>query len=156
MEIDWTDPACKVSKYFTVYEAIYLPAWVSLATDLTDDIKEALVNLFEKMDAIREHLNVPLIVHVSFRPEKYNKLVGGAKHSAHMARKENGHLIAACDFHPSYKTMGRSESCTYAKELLQAKVASLGMRMEDNGKDAGWIHLDTAPVPPGGHIFFKP
>ena len=48
IEIDWTKGTSKVSKYFTVYEAVTLHSWNRLANEgdgLTDDVKTQIVKL---------------------------------------------------------------------------------------------------------------
>lgn len=158
--IDWTDPDCRVSKYFTVQEAIGLPGWKRLA-DASDGFgteqQDALVDLFKRMDKVREFLGVPIIVHCAYRPPVYNDLVGGARDSAHMARnigKKKTVLIAACDWHPSYDGIVPEVACEQVKEVLPPLLEQWGLRMEAETTD--WIHLDTKPVPNGGRRVFSP
>lgn len=158
--VDWSNPDCMISKYFTVKNAIYLPRWQRLATEsdsLTQDAKDALIKLFtEVMDPIREIIGKPIKVHVSFRSPEYNVLIGGAKMSIHMARKyENGDLVAACDWSADLgkKTVGAN--CDEIKKILKPHLISLNIRLEDNGNGATWIHVDNRKPGPGGR-FFKP
>lgn len=160
--INWSDGGCKISKHFTVRHALWLPTWKRLAldTELDSDSKEALVNLFEKMDKVRDLLKTQVYVHCAFRPKDYNQLVGGAPKSAHMARKVmiNGQeaLVAACDFHaemPNAQPGG--PSCNLIRGILKPELEYLGMRMEDL-PDSGWVHLDTRPVSHPMFRMFKP
>jgi len=144
--IDWQNDKDKISQYFTVHEAIWLPQWGRLATEkdgLTDEIKNNLVDLFQKMDQAREFFNTSIIVHVSYRPEEYNKLIGGAPMSAHRFGK-------ACDFHVT------GIDCFDArKQILDAnKLEEWDMRMEDNAP-GNWIHLGN-DWQEGKSRFFKP
>ena len=153
--IDWGNPHCKISNYFSVGEAIYLPSWNRLANindGLNDDAKNSLLFMFQKMDQIRELLNVPIIVHVAFRSVAYNCLVKGALNSSHIARATN---IAAVDFHPLLEADNQVEKCNLGRAIIMPDLEYLGLRME-NGDNNPWIHLDCHPLPNGGSRFFKP
>lgn len=155
--IDWTNPSDKVSQYFSVNEAIYLPRWDRMANEtdgLDDNAKTGLVNLFEKMDQIRELLGVPIIVHVGFRSVSYNLLVNGAADSSHIARMlDSGICIAACDFHPLLSGLTQGEKCDKGRVIIEPYLESLGLRIENNPPMAPWIHLDSRPVLNGARIF---
>jgi hypothetical protein len=135
--VDWTDPKSMVSKYFSVHEALYLPTWARLATEddgLTDEIKANLIILCQKMDIARDYFGRSINVHVTFRPLRYNKLIGGAPNSAHAVGK-------ACDFDISGLTCDEAR----AKIMADDKLDEWNMRMEKrDGSD--WIHLDCYPV----------
>jgi len=87
-KIDWTNPNCKISIYFTVGEAIWLDKWKRLANEsdgLTEEIKANIVKFArEKMDKIREKLARPMFVKSWYRPKVYNMMIGGAEFSMHM------------------------------------------------------------------------
>jgi hypothetical protein len=159
--IDWTDPNAEISRYFTVKNAIWLPQWNRLANpeqdSLTQDSKDALVKLFtEVMDPVRELIGKPIKVHVAFRSPEYNVLIGGARMSIHMARKyEDGSLVAACDWSADMGKGSPGANCDELKSILTPKLEELGVRMENNGQGATWIHLDNRKPGPGGR-FFKP
>ena len=142
------DPKEKISNHFTNKEALWLPQWNRMANEqdgLNDDVLSSLKDLFSKMDLVREYFNAPIMVHVTYRPEEYNKLVKGAKNSAHK-------FGMACDFHVS------KMACKDAiqKMLDDKKLEEWGMRCENNGDNPTWIHLDIRDVPPGGNRYFKP
>lgn len=142
--IDWLNPKCKIAKYFTVKEAIWLPSWNRLATPLDgldNSVKENLVYLFEKMDILRDYLGTPIIVHVAYRPSKYNEEIGGVPKSAHVLGK-------AVDWSCSI-------DCDAVREKLLPKIEGLGMRME-NKPGSSWVHLDTMDLKEGGNRFFIP
>jgi uncharacterized protein YcbK (DUF882 family) len=136
-----------ISTHFTWHEALYLPQYAREATDadgLTQIIRANLVVLFSKMDKIRDHFGKPMNVHVSFRSEAYNKLVGGAPHSAHMQGM-------ACDFDVA------DMKCDDVRDDIEKNglLESLSMRMEKK-PGSSWVHLDIAPVPTGGNRYFIP
>lgn len=139
----------KVSKYFTLHDALYLPRWKRMATwaDGLSDAKLYTIFKFlrEYVDPIREFVDSPMIVHCCFRPPEYNEEVGGAKGSAHLA--DQG--FAAIDFH--FQNYG----CDFGRNILVDHLEDFGVRMEDR-LGSGWIHLDNKPVPPGGKRFFRP
>ena len=161
--INWTNLLDKISQYFQVREAIYLPKWGRLAnpTDgFTEDSQIALIALFQTMDKVYELLGVPIIVHCAFRSPKYNVLVNGADGSAHIARLSlvdgKKYYIAACDWHPVYPDMNESQCCDHARPILEPHLESLGLRLENNPKGSPWIHTDSRPIPKGGSRIFKP
>lgn len=144
-EIDWTDHKAKVSEYFSVHEALWLPTWNRLANEsdgLTEDVKSNLVIMFKKLDLVRSYLGKPILVHVAFRPTAYNTLVKGAKASSHLIGK-------AVDWHPA------GLDCDKARELLEPCLEQWGLRMEKL-PNSNWIHNDCKEVPAGGVRYFIP
>lgn len=136
-DIDWTDPKASVSPHFSVHEVLWLPTWGRLATEadgLTTEVKEQLVNLCFIMEKVRNLLNCPINVHCTYRPPEYSKLVGGSEHDVHT-------LGMAIDFdcHPAMNSDD-------VKAKLLPEIERMGLRMENNGKNALWIHLDTHAV----------
>ena len=149
--IDWTDPKCKVSKYFSVKEAIWLPQWARLANEadgLTGEIKDNLISLLIKMDNIRELLGKPVTVHCCFRPPIYNTLVKGAKNSAHLKG-------LAIDFSSDVTPEALGVDCNKIREILIPKLEELDIRLEDNGNLAPWVHIDLYK-PFNNNRYFKP
>lgn len=135
-----------ISKHFTWHEALYLPSWTREANGsdgLTVEVSANLEALFKAMDAIREHFGKPITVHVAYRPDAYNKQIGGAKHSSHIEGK-------ACDFH----VVGMDCDEVRQNILDNGLLDSLNLRMEDL-PGSSWVHLDTRQ-PLNGHRFFKP
>ncbi len=163
--IDWTNPAAKISKYFTVKEAIYLKDWDRLANaddGLTLIVKTKLVQFFRtKADPVREILG-PMFVKSCFRPEKYNNQIGGAPLSCHQVIEQtvNGvkKICAALDFYCDSDGDGDKdgEDCDIIKKVLRPHLKDLGLRMEKNGTGARWVHLDDKDVPPLGSREFDP
>lgn len=150
--IDWTDPNCKISEYFTVKEAIWFPQWNRLATEedgLTEAVKTSLLRTFIKMDRIRAYIGKPIKVHIAFRSKDYNTLVKGAKASAHL-------IGNAVDFSANMGLDSVGANCDKIKELLVPVLEEWELRMEDNGAGASWVHIDRNPVPAQGNRYFKP
>ena len=156
-QVDWSNPKSKISKYFTVEEAIQLREWKRLANEsdgLNEKVKENLYNIFQKMDVIREFLGKPIFVRSAYRPGAYNVAIGGATLSAHLANVDFAAVDFWCDKDGDGDKDG--EDCDLIKEALMPKLEGWGLRLEDNGKGARWCHIDNKPVPPGGNRFFKP
>ena len=134
----------KISRHFTLTEALYLPQWNREATvsdGLTPEILESLTDLFSRLDTIRDHFASPITVHCAFRPLAYNTLVKGAKKSAHLRGM-------ACDF--SVKGISCDD---VRKEILALGYLDLlDLRMEDL-PGSNWVHIDTAPPGPSGRFF---
>lgn len=150
--LDWNNPKSKISKYFTVSDALMLREWKRLANSddgLTEEIKANILKTAAKMDAIREFLNKPILVKSWLRPPKYNVAIGGAAKSAHM----DG---LAIDWWTDQNGDGQlnGDDCDELKKILMPKLREWGIRMEDNGKGARWIHIDLRPVK--NLRFFKP
>jgi hypothetical protein len=150
--LDWAKPASKISKYFTVKEALWLPSWEIIHLP-SDQEKAEILKTAEKMDLIREYLGQPIIVHCWIRPKcanapatkwdrkNYNAFVGGAPGSAHAEGK-------AVDFHVAKMTCGE------VRQILTSKLEDFQIRMEDI--DGNWVHIDTRHPPKKKSRFFKP
>jgi len=143
--IDWTNPSALVTPHFSVAEAIYLHRWERLATPedgLTYAIKDQIILIFTVAEKVRDILGVPLLTVDTYRPKKYNTLIGGAVDSAHV-------YGMAYDFSPA------KMNCDDARLILVPRLVSLGIRMEKL-KGACWIHIDNRQVPVGGNRYFVP
>jgi hypothetical protein len=157
--IDWTDPKDKISKYFTVKEAIWLDKWNRLANEsdgLNDHVKSSLVHVFTTMmDPIREKINKVIYIKSAYRPKAYNVAIGGATYSCHMYLEPN---IGAVDWWTDENDDGKMDGkdCDLLKTIMRPIIVEMNIRMEDNGVGATWIHNDNKPVPAGGHREFKP
>lgn len=148
MDLTNLDPNARISQYFTFKEALWLPRWNRMANPsdgLTQDVINNLVTIFKIMDKVREFIGKPIHVHCAYRPEAYNKLVGGSKASAHMCL--NG--LAAVDW--SVKGI----PCETIRQQLIPKLEEFGIRLENNGPDGNWLHVDLRKPGPGGR-YFKP
>jgi uncharacterized protein YcbK (DUF882 family) len=150
--INWNNPQDKISRFFTVKEALWLPNWKILAIP-TDSQKEIICKLAEKLDKVRDLLG-PCVLHCWLRTndticldpkylhKNYNLFVGGALGSMHITG-------GAADFHiPSI-------TCDEARSLLLPKLEEFNIRLEDKPK-SNWLHIDIKEVLPGMKRFFKP
>lgn len=146
------DPKDRISKHFSFHEALWLPSWGRLANEadgLKDSVIDNLEFLLAKVDQVLDHFGWLARVHVCYRPWAYNQLIGGAHASAHLADRPN---VAAIDFDPMGVNCEAARQSILKADLLE----SLSLRCENNGPASDWIHLDSAPVPDGGHRYFKP
>jgi hypothetical protein len=138
----------QASEHFTWHELILCPQWGREATEkdgLNDEILQELLETAKVMDTVRDYFNASINVHCCFRPELYNQLVKGARNSAHK-------FGMAIDFDVS----GFSCKDAIQKILNDGKLEEWNMRMENNGSNPTWIHLDRREVLPGGHRYFIP
>lgn len=149
--INWTDPKCSISKYFTVKDACLLPSWGVL--HMPSDVEKAnILRTAAVMDEIRAFLGAPILVHCWIRPgsvncpgnphhgQDYNAFIKGAPKSAHKSG-------LAVDWH------ALKESCDTSRARLLPELERLKIRMEDLPK-SGWVHIDLNP--PNPIRFFKP
>ena len=151
--VDWNDPNCKISKHFTVKEALWLPSWQVMHIP-SEEEKANILKHAANMDKIREFLGASLNVHCWIRPgalnnpnsdkngQDYNAFVKGAKNSSHK-------LGLATDYDAS------GLNCDDVRAKLEPKLEEFGLRMErmPNGP---WVHNDSASVPVGGNRYFIP
>ena len=169
--IDWTNPAAKISKYFTVREALWLPSWRVMHVP-SEAEKASIVKTALSMDKVRDFLGTAISVSVWIRPKKlncpgfdpksikisptdpkreakqkaldaldYNSFIGGAASSAH---------ITGCAV--DWTTKG---TCDQARAKLKPKLDEFDLCMEDL-PGATWVHNDTLPPRDQTGRFFKP
>lgn len=130
-QVNWANPKEKISKYFTVGEALWLPRIKSYHIP-TEEEKQNILDIAEKLDVIRELWGKPMTVSSWIRPESYNRSIGGAGKSAHIdgravdIRDPDGLLDAFCEG----LDMG-------------GKLKELGLWVEHKDATAGWTHFDT-------------
>lgn len=141
------NPDDYISEHFTYKEALYLPSWYRMASEidgLNQTVLDNLKTLFEKLEQIRTHFKSPVIIHVAYRPEGYNRAIKGSLKSAHIEGK-------AVDFH-----IAKLDCDKARKEIIESGLLEkLNMRMERND-GSNWIHLDIREVTPGGNRYFYP
>lgn len=137
--VNWQNPMEMITKHFSVHEALFLPKWaqhhVPDHTERDNIVKTAL-----RLEAVRQILGSPLTVTSWMRPEKYNRIIGGAPNSMHK-------YGLAVDFVPM--KMPADE----ARTILSPHLEDLDIRMEDL-RHAGWVHIDLSPD--SKKRFFKP
>lgn len=144
-EVDWSNPESMISQHFSVHEALYLPSIARQANEadgLNDSVKSEIIRLAGLVDIVCNRLEIKAVVHCWYRPRGYNKDVGGANNSAHLSEGP----WSAIDFSAHVpECESRGESCDLLRAKILPMLDELGLRMEKNGKDAPWIHLDTKP-----------
>jgi len=69
--INWNDPKSKISRFFTVGEALYLPSWHVYHIP-SEEEKTNIITLAEQIDRVREFVGAPIETHVWIRPLKVN------------------------------------------------------------------------------------
>ena len=114
------------SKYFLWKEALWLPQMQAYAVP-TDFQQDCIIAQARALDKVRDHFGYAMIIHCWLRPEKYNKLVGGASQSRHLTGK-------ATDFHIV------SVSCDEVKKVLMGNPNIYPGRGEID--TTNWVHLD--------------
>lgn len=147
--INWADGSCKISEYFTVKEACYLPSWKVMHSPSFCE-QANILKMANIMDRVRVLFNKPVTVHCWIRPlvncvgndchgKNYNSFVGGAANSWHK-------YGLAVDF----SVVGTS--CDDVRRALLPKLEEWGCRMEAN-EGQNWVHLDLGVVNSGGRYF---
>jgi len=134
--LDSLIPGCK---NFYWREALHLPSWGLHCFPVTIEHKHNIELMAQKLELVREALSCPLKITSWYRPNHYNKVVGGAYRSYHR-------LGLAVDFQP------QGVKIANAKTLVRSALADFGLRMEDNGKGR-WIHLDMGKPGKSGRFF---
>lgn len=145
--IDWTNPECLVTSHFTVKECLWLHKWERLACEadgLSDEVKNEIVKLCSIMETIRTLLQAPIITHSFFRSRAYNLLIGSPQFDVHYAGK-------AIDFDCSPIL-----TILQVKEKLRPNLERYGIRLENNGPLADWVHVDTKKPSVSGRREFLP
>jgi hypothetical protein len=124
-DISKIDQKIGASRYFTWREALWLPSMEAIALPDATQARN-IERLALELDKVRDHFKAPIAVHCWLRPKNYNKFIGGAPASLHIAG-------LAVDFHVG------GVSCSEAKRELLASGIWKG-RMELDTVD--WVHLD--------------
>jgi hypothetical protein len=135
MDIDWTNPECQVTPHFTVNDCLMLHAFNRLATEDDGADFGLLTTLCQTLEQIRAILNAPMNVHCIYRSQAYNQ-------AQNIIPAEDVHSMSlACDFDAN-----EAMTTDAVKALLMPQLESLGIRMENNGAGASWIHVDLHPI----------
>ena len=128
-------------EHFTWREALALREWGICAFPVDELTKHNIIQGALKLEVIRSLIGEPLVITSWYRPSAYNLHIGGSVGSYHK-------VGMAVDFRPKYM------SCNKAKIMLLPHLEELGLRMENNGRKADWIHVDMGKV--YKHRYFKP
>jgi len=132
--------AIKVSKRFYLSDALYLRRWKIHAVPHS---RKVLNNIFEigiVIDMIEDILGEKIIINSWYRPDVYNRLIGGARYSVHR-------YGGALDF------KGTKSSPDEIRKKLKPFLLEIGIRME-NLPGSSWVHVDIKK--PKKNRFFKP
>ena len=122
--IVWSDPLCKISKYFTVGE---VTQGEIARTPRPGSIEaQNIIKLAAELDKLREAYGKPIGVTSWYRPDAINRAVGGARNSQHI----NG---CAVDIYPIGGDIHRFQSWCDA-----VWFGALGF-----GASRGFVHLDS-------------
>lgn len=161
--VDWTNMSAKISKYFTVKDALWLPSW-GVAHTPSEQEKANILRIAKKLDIVREFLNEPLIVHVWIRPgvvsapgtqwdgKDYNRYVYETFVWKGLTAEEKAKKVApnsphkdgdAVDF--SVQNKRTPQYCNEYRSKLVPKLEEWQIRLENN-KDGNWLHIDNRPV----------
>lgn len=159
--IDWNDKKSKISKYFTIEEALYLPSW-GVYHIPSEKEKENIIKTAEKMDKVREFIGKPINVNCWIRPTKanINKEIKINKNNLTDTQKRalkdlnynlfigstsinSAHIYGLAVDWACYAYMGVS-GCKKLRDILEPKLEEFGIRMEDI--KGNWIHNDLYPV----------
>jgi hypothetical protein len=141
--INWESPTCNITQHFLVGDAITLHSWDRLANEddgLTDDGKQKLVILCNKMEEIRTFLGCPINVHCMFRSQKYNqevvKAIPNDVHAQFLA------VDLDCSPHMTIQEV---------KDKMEPVLEKFNIRMEKG--TTTWVHLDLRAPGPSGRYF---
>ena len=119
--LDWTNPECMVSKYFSVNNCLLLHNWNRLATPEDGFDPNQLMTLCVKLDQVREILGFPLNIHCMFRSKQYN-----IEQSILLPTGADVHSMSlAVDF-----DCGPNLTIDQVKDILRPQLEELGIRME--------------------------
>lgn len=148
MMINWTKPEDKISKYFTVKDACFLPSWgvlhIASEKEQQNILKQAGI-----LDKLIDDVGLKMKIHCWMRPtsancpeskwhgQNYNKAVGSTS-------TKSSHITGmGTDFH--FEGKETAEECLEMREKkLLPLLDKYKIRMEK--KSGSWIHIDHAPV----------
>lgn len=129
-------PGCK---NFTWKEVLYLPQWKIHAFP-TPAQYQNLIFTVSRLELIRKYIGLPIQITSGLRPDVYNKLIGGARLSAHVTGD-------AVDFSI------RNLKADRVREILEPILADFEIRMEKL-PDSNWVHIDTRAPGVSGRYFY--
>jgi hypothetical protein len=141
--IVWTDPKSRISKYFTVHEALWLPSW-GIHHIPSEEEKANILATAQFVDQVREFLGKPVSIHCWIRPTSVN-CPGSPHHGG------NYNIAAGSTATHSAHIVGRAvdfdcgENCDITRAKLEPKLIPWKLRMEKKPASP-WVHLDNMPT----------
>ena len=130
-KVNWADPSSLVGRFFTVREVTNGDS--RRIPQAHSPQANAILDMAEELDKIREALGHPIRVTSWYRPPAVNREVGGARFSQHI----NGNAV---DIQP----LGGMNIHQFQKWLDSGWYGALGY-----GANKGFVHIDTR-APFGG------
>lgn len=155
MSIDF-DSYITPANHFKWREALHLNS-IGVFHVPSDHEIQSIILTCTRLDKVREFLGKPISVNCWIRPNSvncsdpkytgfdYNKLVNGAKASAHI-------FGLAVDFVVS------GLSVDEVMKLITPKLEEFKLAAENNGSitNRNWVHLQSRPLPDGSYRVFNP
>jgi hypothetical protein len=135
--IDWNNGDSSVTPHFTVNDCLMLHNWNRLATENDGADLNKLVALCQVLEQVRDALGVPMNIHCIFRSTAYNL----AQNILPPSGLDVHAMCLAADF-----DAGPHLTTDQVKAILMPMLEDLGIRMENNGAGASWVHIDIHPV----------
>lgn len=138
--INWTTLDAQITPHFNVKDALYLHEWNRLATLDDGVIFQRIITLCQKLEAVREILGCPMIIHSMFRSVGYNR-------DQNINPVNDVHTLSlAVDF-----DCGQILTIEQIKNKLRPQLETLGIRMEKG--TTTWVHIDIRLPGPSGREF---
>lgn len=144
------------ANHFSWKEALWLNS-INEFHQPSDEEVANIIELCQRLDKAREFIGKPFHVNCWIRPNKvsctnpkyqgfdYNKLIGGASKSSHIAGQ-------AVDFYVDSLTVDQ------VQDLLKPKLSEFQLAGEKNGSAVkrNWLHLQSRILPDGTYRFYNP
>ncbi len=136
------DDLIPYSQNFRWREVLLLHSWNIYAYP-TAEVYQNIIRRTQTLEIVKNRFGgKPIVIHDFWRPELYNKVIGGAADSRHI-------IGDAVDF--SIMTI----DCDQVRNDLEPELERLGLRMEQR-PGSNWVHIDGKPVEDGHSRFFWP
>jgi hypothetical protein len=107
-------------------------------------------SLIDSLEALRLHINEPILITSGVRCYRHNKAVGGEPRSWHMPRLEGDPLDILHQDEPGGMTYAVDISCRHLSPiqlLRETKYPEFINKFRGRGLYRSWVHLDTRPLP---------
>jgi putative chitinase len=130
INIDWTDFECKISRHFTVGEALN---WDMRRLPQSAQVKKNIILLAQELDKVRDAWGAPIMVNSWYRDPVTNRRIGGAVKSQHMTG-------GAADIRPVHAKDGLKFEKWLDTGIWKNRALGYGQR----GR-RGFTHVDLRP-----------